>query len=415
MLPYLVCYGLELFCLRGLLIKGNRSGIVYGEDKVKQHRRNTFRRTGRLLAGLCVILWPVFSIAAESGVGPVDNTRQPLVLSPLRSQPAPAGFAFDLAGSDKRKLELQLSRPLTLSINNSLKKSSSGVGSVFLDSSLNLNLTDNIDITASLGAGKSQSSFHSLGSIHCQNGVLEKGSYRASDCYFINQANVLKQDQVAMGLRYRNENFNTSLSMFQREASMRQQTLSNTVNPMAGAVMSADLLTPLQGNPLIPNISTGQPLNYLQSRTTGLDVEFQVGLTTDRAGAVTLGLQLTRILDASYEARSAFSPGLQNWTIARPVDIARLGLGWNKGSFSGGIQGFYREQVEFLNRDNLNSITTFDVNFTWRTPWNANLSVGTSNVLNAGNEDHSNNDNRLQDPFESVYGRIPYVRYQQDL
>ena len=60
-------------------------------------------------------------------------------------------------------------------------------------------------------------------------------------------------------------------------------------------------------------------------------------------------------------------------------------------------------------------MTTFDVHFTWRTPWNANLSVGASNLLNAGSEDSGPKDNALSDPFESVYGRIPYVRYQQDL
>ena len=389
--------------------------MVYGEDKVKRHRHNTFRRAGSLLAGLSVCLWPVFSIAADPGFGQVASDQQPLVIFPLYSEPAPAGFIFDLGGTETRKLELQLSKPLTLNINSSLQKSPSGFGSVFLDSALNLSLTDNLDITASLGAGKSQSSFQSLGSIHCQNGVLEQGSYRASDCHFINQANVLQQDQVAMGLRYGKENLNTSISMFQRKASMRQQISSNAAIPLASTMMSADLLTPTQNNPLLPAFSVGQPLNYLQGEATGLDMEFQVGLTMDRAGAVRLGLQLTRVIDASYESGSAYSPGVQNWTIANPVDSARLGLGWNKGNFSGGIQGFYREQVEFLNRGNLDSSTTFDVHFTWRAPWNAKLSVGTTNVLNAGSEDNNNSDHRLQDPFESVYGRIPYVRYQQDL
>jgi len=370
------------------------------------------------LACVSVLLWPAFSIAAEPAIGQVDSNRQPLVLFPLRTESVPAGLNFDLGDSGTRKLELQLSEPLTLNISNSLQKSSSGFGSVFLDSSLNLSLTDNMDITASLGAGKSQSSFQSLGSIHCQNGVLEQGSYRASDCYFINQANVLKQDQIAMGLRYGNENFNSSISMFRREASRRQLNPGIAAIPLASTVMDASLLTPVNSNPLLATFSVGQPLNYLQSKATGLDMEFQVGLTTDRAGAVRLGLQLTRVLDASYEAGSVYSPGaqnsVQNWTIANPVDSARLGLDWNKGNFSGGIQGFYREPVEFLNRNNLDSVTTFDVHFTWRAPWNANLSVGTTNVLNAGGEDFSSR-NRLQDPFESVYGRIPYVRYQQDL
>jgi len=375
------------------------------------------------LVGLSVVLWPIFSIAAGPAGDRLDNSRQPLVFFPLRNEPAAAGLRFDLGDSSTRKLELQLSEPLTLNIDNKLQKSSSGVGSVFLDSSLNLSLTDSLDITASLGAGKSQPSFQSLGSIHCQNGVLEQGSYRASDCYYINQANVLKQDQVAMSLRYGQEKFSTAISMFRRGASMRQQNFGNAAIPLTRTLIGADLLTPAQSNPLLPAFGVGQPLDYLNSSTTGLDLEFQVGLTMDRAGAVRLGLQLTRVLDASYQAGSAYSPGVQygiqtgvqNWTIASPVDTARLGLDWNKGSFSGGIQGFYREQVEFLNRDNLDSMTTFDVHFTWRAPWNANLSVGTTNMLNAGSEDNSMNDNRPQDPFESIYGRIPYVRYQQDL
>ena len=398
-------------------LKSNRYGIVFGEDKVKRNKRGKLRRACSLLAGLSVCLWPAFSFAAEAVINQADKSQQ-MMIFPLHNEPVPAGLTFDLGGSETRKLELQLSEPLTLNINNSLQKTSSGVGSVFLESSVNFSLTDNVDITASLGAGKSRPAFQSLGSIHCQNGVLEQGSYRASDCYFINQANVLKQDQVAMGLRYGKENFKTSVSIFQQESSMRQQNVGNLANPSGNVLMGADLLAPSQSNPLIPNFSTGQPLNYLQAETTGLDMEFQVGLTMDKAGAVRLGLQLTRVLDASYDAGYANIPGsqngLQNWTIASPVDSARLGLDWNKGNFSGGIQGFYREQVEFLNRDNLDSTTTFDVHFTWRAPWNANLSIGTTNLLNAGNEDN-NNDNLLQDPFESVYGRIPYVRYQQDL
>jgi len=391
--------------------------------RAKRHRQNTYRRLTGFLAGLLVCLSPAYSVADNSSNTASQvfgDTRQlsvdqPLVILPLQKEQAQAGLAFDLGGSETRKLELRLSEPLTLNINNNSQKSSSGVGSVFLDSSLSLHLNDNLDITTSLGAGKSQASFQSLGSIHCQNGVLEQGSYRASDCHFINQANVLKQDQVALGLRYTNENLSTAVSMFRREASLGQQGVVNFAAPMSGAVMGAGLLTPGQGNPLLPAISNGQPLNYLNSEASGLDLEFQVGLTMDSAGDVRLGLQLTRVLDASYQATSAYAPSLQNWTIANPFDSAKVSLDWSKGNFSSGIQGFYREQVQFLNREELDSSTTFDVHFTWRAPWNANLSVGTTNLLNSGSEDGGKTDIGMQDPFESVYGRIPYVRYQQDL
>jgi len=391
--------------------------------KVKRHSQNTIRRLGSLLAGLVVCLSPAFSLADNAnepapqvfGSTQQPGMDQPLAILPLQKEQSPAGLAFDLGDSETQKLEIQLSKPLTLNINNSLLKSSSGVGSVFLDSSLSLRLNDNLDITTSLGAGKSQASFQPLGSIHCQNGVLDQGSYRASDCYFINQANVLQQDQVALGLRYGRGNLNSTVSMFRHEASIGQQGVNNYAAPLNNQVPAAGLLTPGQTNPLLSAPGTGQSLNYQSSEVSGLDMDFQVGLTMDSAGDLRLGLQLTRVVDASYTALSTHAPGLQNWTISNPFDSAKMNLDWSKGNFSGGIQGFYREQVQFLNHETLDSSTTFDVHFTWRAPWNAKLSVGTSNLLNAGTEDNGKTDTGLQDPFESVYGRIPYVRYQQDL
>lgn len=389
---------------------------------MKRIGRSTLRRTGGLLAGVFVCLSPLLTVADETthpspllGNGQVNNGPESMVVFPLHNRQVPGGLTFDLDESTNRKLELQLSQPLTLNINNSLQSSSAGVGSVLIDTSVNLNIGDRVDITAGMGTGKSQPSFQSLGSIHCQNGVLEQGSYRASDCYFLNQANELKQDKVAAGLRYSSDNFSTAVSMFKVESSVQQRFSGNPAIPLANPVMESGLINPVQNNPLLPALTLGQSPNQVSSETTGLDLEFQVGLTMDKAGDVRLGLQLTRILDASFEAGYADASGLQNWAVANPYDSAKLGLDWSKGNFSGGVQGFYRDQVEFLNRESLDSVATFDVHFTWRTPWNANLSVGTSNVLNAGPADSKSTDNGRQDPFESVYGRIPYVRYQQDL
>lgn len=390
---------------------------------MEDQRRHSSRHLGSLLAVLVLCVSPLVAIAANGdrdtsqmfGISQVEPDSQPLVILPLQKEKSPTSLAFDLGGSEKRKLELQLSKPLTVNVNNSLMKSSSGIGSVFLDSSVSLRLNENLDITTSLGAGRSQAAFQPLGSIHCQNGVLDQGSYRASDCHFINQTNVLQQDQVALGLRYGNSNINSAVSMFRHEAGIGQQGVINYAAPINSPILGPGLLTPDQGNPLLPAISAGRSLDYMSGETTGLDVQFQVGLTTDSAGDIRLGLQLTHVLEASYDATSAYSPGLQNWTISSPFDTAKVNVDWSKGNFSGGLQGFYRDQVQFLNGEELDSAATFDVHFTWRAPWNANLSVGTSNVLGSGTEEKGKTDNGLQDPFEAVYGRIPYVRYQQDL
>jgi hypothetical protein len=203
--------------------------------------------------------------------------------------------------------------------------------------------------------------------------------------------------------------------MFRQTSDVGQSGVVNYSAPRFSPVPSADILTSGLNQSMFLTLGNGQAFNYLGGEASGLDMEFQVGFTMDSAGTVQLGLQLTRVLDASYETSTNYSPEFQNWTIANPFDSAKLNFDWSKGSFSGGIQGYYRENVQFLNREDLDSSTTFDVHFTWRAPWNASLSVGTSNVLSAGTEDSGKTDTGLQDPFEAVYGRIPYVRYKQDL
>lgn len=389
---------------------------------MKQQRKLAFGFYSSLVA-VIVCLSPLFAVADSTtvpaaplvGLSQNERANQSLVLLPIQKESSRGNLSFDVGGSDSRKLELQLSEPIMLNLESNQRKSSSGVGSVFLDSALSLQLTDSLDITSSLGAGRTQSSFQPLGSIHCQNGVLDQGSFRASDCHFINQANVLKQDQVALGLRYGKGNVSTAVSMFRREAGSGQKGVVNYTAPMTGTNLGAGMLNSGNSNPILPTMGAGLPLNYMSGETSGLDIEFQVGFAMDSAGDIRLGLQLTHVMDASYEASSTLVPGLQNWTISNPFESAKMNLDWSRGNFSGGLQGYYREQIQFLNNQELDSSTTFDVHFTWRAPWNANLSVGTTNVLGAGSGDKSNTETGLRDPFEAVYGRIPYVRYQQDL
>ena len=61
-------------------------------------------------------------------------------------------------------------------------------------------------------------------------------------------------------------------------------------------------------------------------------------------------------------------------------------------------------------------MNTFDLEFSWHAPRNASISVGVSNLLDtAPRADEPGAESRLEDPMENIYGRIPYVRYKQDL
>ena len=185
------------------------------------------------------------------------------------------------------------------------------------------------------------------------------------------------------------------------------------MNPLRATPLIDPIMGPAPAaNALIPGVDSAV---LRVGEASGIDLDFQVGFTTDQAGEIRLGLALTRIYGASLENVHDGTASPLQWNVAAPFNTATMGIEWSNGAFSGGLRGYYREPITFLDRSSLDSMGTFDVHFTWRTPWNAHFSVGASNLLNSGTESRSVSDKPAADRFESIYGRIPYVRYQQDL
>ena len=61
--------------------------------------------------------------------------------------------------------------------------------------------------------------------------------------------------------------------------------------------------------------------------------------------------------------------------------------------------------------------TTFDLQFSWATPWDGALTLGARNLTN---EDPPLDSVNFGSPgydqhYYDVYGRVPYIRYEQDL
>jgi hypothetical protein len=326
-----------------------------------------------------------------------------------------AGLDFDLGGSETRKLQLQLARPLSLTTGSNVRTLDDGGSLLGLDATLDIPLSNGFSLEAGVDKQIGQARFQSLGSIQCMNGVLRADSYTASGCRFVNEPLATSDRQrIDLGARMDLGNASASINWFTQESGISQSNVSRVNTTPGQFVMADSLLSPNLGNPLLSNPGS-DPLQYLNSEASGVNLNFKVGYATDTSGDLRLGLAFSRVLDADYQG--IFSSGSQAlaWTLAEPFNTARMNLEWSKGSFSSGIQGYYRDSMDFLDRNSLDSLTTFDVHFTWRTPWNANLSVGASNVLNAGAENPSKTDSQPVDPLESIYGRIPYVRYKQDL
>jgi hypothetical protein len=358
------------------------------------------------------------SILAKDTLGLISDQGQDIPANPdsfplMLDQSATLNF--DLGGSETRKLQLQLDQPLSLNAGSRARVLDNGGNLLGLDATLNVPVSDNFKLTAGMDKQLGEASFQSLGSIQCINGVLRADSYTASGCRFINEPLASSEQQrMNLGASLDFMNASTSINWFTQDSETGQAGVRRAGQFTGQPVMSRSLLSPNLGNPLLAG-SGFDPLQYLNSEASGVNLNFKVGVTTDTTGDIRLGLAFTHVLDAAYEGNFASHSEALSWTVAEPFNSARMNLEWSRGSFSGGIQGFYRDSVDFLNRNSVDSLTTFDVHFTWRTPWNANLSVGASNVMNAVSESSPNTDSQATDPFESIYGRIPYVRYKQDL
>jgi hypothetical protein len=327
-----------------------------------------------------------------------------------------AGLNFDLGGSDQRKLQLQLNHPLTLSAGSRAKVLENGGDILGLDATLNVPLSKHFGLSAGVDKQLGTAHFQSLGSIQCMNGTLRADSYTASGCRFVNEPLASsEQHRFNLGTEMNFGNASASFDWFTQNSAFNQSGARHQ-GPIGGrAVMGTSLISPNLGNPLL-STGSANSLQFINSEASGIDLNFKVGIATDTQGDIRVGLAFSRILDANYQGLYSTSGDPLSWTLAEPFNTASMNFEWSHGAFSSGIQAFYREPVNFLNRDSLDAMTTFDVHFTWRTPWNANLSVGASNVISGGRGDTKvNTENQPVDPFESIYGRIPYVRYKQDL
>jgi len=350
------------------------------------------------------------SLGVVAGFGEAgDSAALPMVLDHGVALP------FDLGGSDTRKLQLQLDRPLSLQAGMSSRLHDTGSDLLGLDATLSVPVSNDVTLGAGVSRSLTNAHFQALGSIQCVNGTLRADSYTASGCRFVNERFASAgQEQFDLGAHFDFGNASASLGWFAQQSEFGASNVRQLNAPGTRLAMADSLLSPNLGNPLL-SPSASDPLQYLNSEASGVDLNFKVGIATDTRGDLQLGLAFSRILEADYAGLYAQDSEAFSWTLAAPYDTAKMNLEWSKGAFSTGVQGFYRDSVDFLNRNSLDSLTTFDVHFTWRTPWNANLSVGASNVLNAGADSNAGAENPPADPLESIYGRIPYVRYKQDL
>ncbi|QKK01510.1 MAG: hypothetical protein HND55_01895 [Pseudomonadota bacterium] len=245
----------------------------------------------------------------------------------------------------------------------------------------------------------------SLAHIQCSRGTLTVNAYLAEDCRFVDQP--LPHDSINL-VKVRGDwmprpGLQLGIGAFRSGDPDRSSHLAWQPD--------------FEARPLDPGLTTG---DFLSQAVEGLDVNVSFGIRTDRVGDFLVGLQLARYRQLAGLSELDGLPPLPGQALLhgdRYGSSAQLMLGWRRGSFSGEMLGRHQQTPVWLSGEPTETtFNSFDLEFSWHAPRNGSLSIGVSNIMDAApRADEPAAASGLEDPLENVYGRIPYVRYKQDL
>ena len=166
-------------------------------------------------------------------------------------------------------------------------------------------------------------------------------------------------------------------------------------------------------------------VNVANRDTEGLDYDVSWSLTLRQYGDLTTRLFWTRVINFSES-----HPDDPTRTIHRdgdlyyPRDRGQLTLNWALGDFSATAVGNYVSEQEdhprwcdpdWGNRCRLGTFKTVDLQASWATPWNGQVTIGARNIFDEDPPTTTDLGRRYESGQHSVFGRVPYIRWEQDL
>lgn len=361
-----------------------------------QQRSVLLTRDARaVLLGACLLLSLVGfnqAMAQDQQLGK-ENTTYPALLAP--NQPL---------GLPNSRPRLTLSMPLTGRLLG-LDDSDTALDLRQFSASANEPSSGSESFSWSLEAWQMNTA--SLAHIQCQQHSLSMESFLATNCHFVDQPvpdNAVNLIQV-QGEWTAAPNVSVGVGLF------RSENNRSAVSEQLGQPL--DQIASLFG---LPSASLGTADGLVE----GMSANVSFGIEVERVGEFLLGLQLAR-----YRQRSSLMDlgDPRDWVAAGRFDdsmstAAQLSLAWQKGNFRGDLLGRYNDQPIQLGRVGNQVIaapsTGFDLEFSWQPGATSSLSIGVSNLL-----DQSPSNGALEtttdEGVQDIYGRIPYVRYKQDL
>ena len=153
--------------------------------------------------------------------------------------------------------------------------------------------------------------------------------------------------------------------------------------------------------------------NLAGTKTNGLDLDLRYSFSAGGAGDFTTQLTWSHVNNFVFDADDG--QGFRSTTFS-PDDRMQWNLNWSLSDYSATLIGNYVNSTPIGGGATMDDWTTWDLQLNWATPWNGRLTVGARNLFD---KDPPLND-QLGNPFYSnrlhdIFGRVPYIRYTQDL
>ena len=158
--------------------------------------------------------------------------------------------------------------------------------------------------------------------------------------------------------------------------------------------------------------------NAEKVETDGFDAEASYAFSAGPLGDYSATLRWTHVL--RYEQDIGDGRGTTNWAgeMQYPRDRGQLTIGWALGDYSATAVGNYvsDQNGRFYGWDDSHqaSFTTWDMQASYATPWNGQITVGARNIFDRDPPRKEWGNAAYDRTQHEIYGRVPYLRLEQD-
>lgn len=190
----------------------------------------------------------------------------------------------------------------------------------------------------------------------------------------------------------------------------------NEGRPSYGVTRGPSITTPTGTTLIGPAQNILLPVdNGAVQRTTGVDLDVNYRFEIGSAGTINTKLVWTHVLTDDFTPIAADTL-VQAGSWGMPDDRAQLFLGWERGDVSTAlITNYIGGHSDGTPGTTIPSWTTFDAQVNLNLPWNGRVSLGVRNLTNKMPPFNVNYGSPFYDnELYNIYGRVPYIRYEQN-